>query len=95
MKALPASVEACKKTGIFTSVAPPAPFLKEHTTAKGTWGVLTVKVGRLIFCDDESGKEYDLLEGDKMVIAPEQKHHLKLNVYAEFFVEFYREPKAS
>ena len=93
MKTLPASVEAYKKTGIFTSEAPPKAFLKEHATAKDTWGILMVTVGELVFCDDESGKEYALLEGEQMVIAPEQKHHLKLNGYAEFFVEFYREPK--
>ena len=90
MNTLPSAVTPYKKTGIFTSDNVPTPFLKEHSTAEGTWGVLNVSKGSLTFCDDEAGKECHLTEASQTVIAPKQKHHLKLNGYVEFYVEFYR-----
>ncbi|WP_263322161.1 DUF1971 domain-containing protein [Endozoicomonas sp. Mp262] len=89
MTKLPSSVTPYKKTTIFTSDNIPKAFLKEHSTAPGTWGILHIIEGTLIFCDDETGQEYPLAKDKKMVIAPTKRHHLKLSGYAEIYVEFY------
>lgn len=90
MNTLPEHVSAYKKTKLFTSECCPAAFLKEHSTAEGVWGVLHITKGGLVFCDDETGEDTPLTEGEQTVIATAMRHHLKLEGYAEFFVEFYR-----
>ncbi|MET4692463.1 DUF1971 domain-containing protein [Endozoicomonas lisbonensis] len=89
MRVLPDSVTPYKRTGLFTSDNVPDAFLKQHSTAKDKWGVLTVQKGSLIFCDDETQEKIKVAEPDSIVIKPSARHHLELEGYAEFYVEFY------
>lgn len=89
MNTLPDSVSPYKRTEIFTSESIPAAFLREHSTADSVWGVLNVTKGFLIFCIDDTLEKIHLEPSGHMVIAPGMKHHLEINGYAEFYVEFY------
>lgn len=89
MKTLPDTVSPYKRTALFTSDTIPAGFLREHKTPEGVWGVLNITKGSLIFCINDTSEKIQLEQSGQVVIAPRMKHHLELNGYAEFYVEFY------
>ncbi len=90
MKTLPENVTAYKRTKLFTSENIPGALLREHSTAENVWGVLHVTIGNITFYNDETGEETVLGKDDDFVISPAMRHHLEINSYAEFYVEFYR-----
>mmetsp|Transcript_11654 Transcript_11654/g.17943 ORF Transcript_11654/g.17943 Transcript_11654/m.17943 type:complete len:116 (+) Transcript_11654:1245-1592(+) len=83
----------------FTATTIPKGLLKDHSTKKGTWGIIRVLQGKLEYVIE--GRESDpclLLfalspEVDVGIIEPERKHHVKaLTEDVEFVVEFHRLP---
>ncbi|MGI9282385.1 MAG: DUF1971 domain-containing protein [Endozoicomonas sp.] len=91
MKTLPDHVTAYKKTPVFDQDSMPAGLLKTHRTKEGTWGVLNVLEGSVVFCpEQQSTEKVSLSAGDQWVIQPEQAHHLELNGPVSCYVEFYK-----
>ena len=97
MKSLPSDVvkySQVPKTGSFTSMKIPKGLLKEHTTKSGTWGVIKVSKGKLLYTINEpSAAEYVLDENTMGIIEPQVKHQVAaLTEDLEFVVEFHRMP---
>lgn len=91
--ALPAEVSAYKQTPVFTESSIPAGLLKAHSTKAGTWGLLHVLDGVLIYrLKDERRPESEITvrSGGAAVIEPEVLHEVQPVGPVRFFVEFYR-----
>ena len=85
------------RTGYFTSTKTPKGLLKSHTTKAGTWGVINIHKGRLLYTiegnDDEDELHFELSETRFGIIQPQQLHRVKpLTDDLEFVVEFHRLP---
>lgn len=91
-----------KQGKVFTSTTIPKGLLKEHTTKKGTWGIINVSKGKLLYTitgkrgddDDISGPiSFELSPQFHGVIQPQLLHQVKaLTDDLEFIVEFLRLP---
>jgi tellurite resistance-related uncharacterized protein len=91
MKALPSSVEYYKSTPEFTETSVPAALRKDHTTAVGVWGKITVLEGSLEYCITEPSPEQHLLNSDMPgVVEPQMKHYVNITGPVRFRVDFYR-----
>ena len=79
MKTLPAGLREYKRTPSLNADTLPRGFLRRHATKKGTWGLLEVEAGSVVYViDDEANRgRYTLRQGDRAVIAPRQLHHLE------------------
>jgi len=91
--ALPADLEAYKRTGTFTETSVPAGLLKDHSTKEGTWGLIHVVAGRLRYRVTDARRELldavlspDLPPG---VVEPTILHHVEPLGAVQFYVEFY------
>lgn len=96
MPILPDDIVAYKRTPQFTQDTVPKGLLSEHTTKAGTWGVLNIESGALIYRITEPGHEAaHVLGPDKRgVIVAEQPHHISTMGDVSFHIEFYRQPEA-
>lgn len=97
MKSLPLDVvkySQVPKEGVFTKNSIPKGLLKEHSTKKGTWGVIRVSKGKLRYIINEPTQaEYIIDESNFGVIEPQVKHEVAaLTDDLEFVVEFHRLP---
>eukprot|EP01104_Vermistella_antarctica_P018057 TRINITY_DN6575_c0_g1_i1.p1 TRINITY_DN6575_c0_g1~~TRINITY_DN6575_c0_g1_i1.p1 ORF type:complete len:125 (-),score=23.03 TRINITY_DN6575_c0_g1_i1:78-452(-) len=100
MQALPSTVRAYKRTCTFTPANTPKGLLNKHNTKRGTWGLIHVTKGRLLYtlfarnaagvADQDIGVELD--EATPGVIEPQVFHKVtRLTDNAEFYVEFFAE----
>lgn len=83
------------RTGLFTTEKIPKGLLKEHTTKKGTWGVIRVSTGKLSYqINAPCVREYELSpDVPPGIIEPTVLHQVKaLTSDLEFVVEFHRLP---
>jgi tellurite resistance-related uncharacterized protein len=89
---LPDDVSPYKSTPTFTEETVPAGLLNDHSTKGGTWGLLTVEQGSLLYVITEPGfeEEHTLQTGSSAVITPTHKHHIKPLGSVSFHVVFYR-----
>lgn len=89
---LPDDVSPYKRTPTFTEESVPAGLLNEHNTKAGTWGLLTIEQGSLLYVITEPGfeEEHILEAGDIGVIEPMHKHRVEPLGNASFHVVFYR-----
>ncbi|MGD9615833.1 MAG: DUF1971 domain-containing protein [Alphaproteobacteria bacterium] len=87
---LPDGVVAYRRTPIFDQDTIPAGLRREHRTAPGVWGLITVIEGRLRFRSLRPVGETVLTPGTPMAVAPEQPHEVAPDGPVRFFVEFYR-----
>ena len=97
MKALPSNVikySQVPKEGFFVKGKIPRGLLKEHTTKRGTWGVIRVSEGQLEYqINEPSVEKYVLKEGTPGVIEPQIRHQVApLTDDVKFVVEFHRVP---
>ena len=91
MKELPASLQAYKKTPVFSNKTVPSGLLKTHTTTEGTWGKICVLQGRLLYVIQSDPLEKIDLDANKYgVVQPQVPHHIKPIGEVEFYVEFYK-----
>lgn len=92
MAELPDNVKEYKRTPLFNEETAPKGFLNEHSTKTGTWGVLTVATGELIYhiTDPTEYRKYRLNSEHRGIIVPEQLHHLEITQEVSFYVTFYR-----
>ena len=90
MKELPKAVQELKRTKNFTKETAPEQIQKEHRTASGVWGKITVISGSLTYVipDDST---YLLTPDNFGIIEPEKVHFLELEEPVEFYITFYKE----
>jgi len=73
----------------------PAGLLRDHTLKAGTWGLLQVVAGRVVFIDHEE-RRTELLAGAQRVIRPVAPHRIEPSADATIQIAFYdAEPSAS
>ena len=94
---LPAGLVAYRRTPMFDENTIPAGLRREHRTASGVWGVITVVEGRLRFRSLHPVNETILTPATPIAVAPEQPHEVAPDGPVRFYVEFYRaaDPTAS
>lgn len=85
---LPEGVVPGRKTPTFTETSVPPALLKAHHTT--VWAELVVLEGSVEFTYEEvSGPVITANSGHRVVIAPNQKHHIAPGEAASFYVQFY------
>jgi len=89
--ALPAGCEAYRSTPVFTEATVPPGLLRSHRTAPGTWALIRVLEGRLLYrvLDPPSERVLDL-SGEPGVIEPGVPHEVVPLGPVRFQVEFHR-----
>jgi tellurite resistance-related uncharacterized protein len=87
---LPAGLVAYRRTPVFDQDTIPAGLRREHRTASGVWGLITVLEGRLRFRSLDPVAETVLTPGTPIAVAPHQPHEVAPDGPVRFFIEFYR-----
>ncbi len=91
MKSLPAIVRPYRRTPEFTEETVPPGLRRSHRTRAGTWGLIVVLDGRLLYRILLSPAEELILNPDHPgVVEPEVEHEVELIGRVRFYVEFYR-----
>lgn len=92
MRQLPKSVSPYKRTPTFQENSIPPGLLKAHSTKPGTWGLIVVVEGELLYRILEPElEEIHLSPGRPGVVEPTVRHEVVSMGQVEFFVEFFRE----
>lgn len=93
---LPAQVRPYSRTAEFTETTVPPALLRDHTTKVGTWGMIHVLSGELVYriTDPRRAKSEVLLtpEAAPGVVEPTILHAVEPRGPVRFYVEFHREP---
>jgi tellurite resistance-related uncharacterized protein len=92
---LPDGLVAYRRTPIFDQDTIPAGLRREHRTAAGVWGLITVLEGRLRFRALYPVSETVLTPETPIAVAPQQPHEIAPDGPVRFYVEFYRIPDAA
>ena len=88
---LPAGVRPYRDSPMFTPDNLPAALRAAHTTKAGTWGLLTVHSGVLRYAlDDPPHTEVVLAAGQRVLIAPQVRHHVAFGLPGSFQITFCR-----
>ena len=91
---LPLDARPYRRTDTFTEVTVPAALLKAHTTKQGTWALIHVLEGRLVYKIVEPGRpsSHEVLTPTTPpgVIEPAILHEVAPLGPVRFYVEFYR-----
>ena len=92
---LPAGCEAYRSTSVFTEVTVPSGLLRSHRTAPGTWGLIRVLEGRLLYRVLEPASERVLdPAGAPGLVEPGVPHEVAPLGTVRFQGDFYRMPQA-
>lgn len=95
MDTLPADVRAYARSPEFDNSTLPAALRRQHSTKPGTWALIHVLQGRLIYRIYEPREEVVLEPGRPGVIRPAQLHEVEpASEDLRMFVEFYTSPEA-
>lgn len=99
MTVLPNDLESYRKTEIFTEETVPAGLLRAHNTKPGTWALIHVVEGRLLYrVTDERAEpsERVLTPGEPPgVVEPTVPHEVRPLGPVRFQVEFFRRRDSS
>lgn len=88
---LPAGFEAYARSPEFNSESLPAKLQAGHATKPGTWGLLHVLEGVLLYRLEPPRTDERLVKaGETVVIESEVAHHVQFVEPGRMFVEFYR-----
>ncbi len=89
--ALPPGCEATRSTSVFTEATVPPGLLRSHRTVPGTWGLIRVLEGRLLYrvLDPVSERVLDAT-GTPDLIEPGVPHEVAPLGPVRFQVEFHR-----
>ena len=88
---LPSGFEAYGRSPDFTPDNMPSRLKSAHATKAGTWGLLRVLEGKILFQLEAPFEGEQLAAaGDNIVIESEVPHHVEFVEPGRFFVEFYR-----
>jgi tellurite resistance-related uncharacterized protein len=91
MNSLPSGVEAYGRSPEFDQDSLPAALRLHHSTKAGTWALIHVLEGRLIYRIYEPASETVLEPGTPGVVRPEQLHEVEpASTPMRMYVEFYR-----
>lgn len=94
MKALPDEVQPYKQSREFTQDSVPAALLRAHTTKEGTWGLIQVTQGQLLYrILEPSVQEHTLHPGQPGVVEPTVPHEVQPLGEVRFRVIFHRAPQ--
>ena len=90
---LPPGLERVRSTPVFTENTTPPGLLRRHRTAPGTWGLIRVLEGRLLYrvLDPPSERVLDPSRAPG-VVAPGVPHEVAPLGPVRFLVEFHRAP---
>lgn len=83
--------EAYKSTPVFNEATLPQTLQEAHNTKAGTWGLLELIAGEIIYVIEESGNNRHMKAGDTQIIEPQQLHHVELVGPMQMQVHFFRE----
>lgn len=89
MTKLPDNVVAYSRSPEFNQDTLPAALQKQHTTKQGTWALIHVLEGRLLYRILEPHSEVVLEPDAPGVVKPQQPHEVELIGPVRMFVEFY------
>ena len=88
---LPDGLRAYARSQDFTPDTLPVKLRAAHTTKAGTWGLIHVLEGEIVFrLDPPYRGEQHVSVGDNVVIEPQVPHHVAFIEPGQFFIEFYR-----
>lgn len=94
---LPPGLESYRRTDTFSEQTVPAGLLKAHATKAGTWGLIRVTEGELLYRVEDERRipaerrlRADLPPG---VVEPTILHSVKPDGPVRFHVEFFRNPE--
>ena len=94
MTALPPGLRRYKRTPTFTKDTVPAGLLRDHSTNDGTWGLIRVEEGRLLYVVTDPRRpntERVLTPADRPgVVEPTVLHRVEPQGPVRFHVEFFR-----
>ena len=94
MTALPSGLCNYKRTPTFTEGTVPAGLLRDHSTKEGTWGLIRVEEGKLLYVITDPRRlptERTLTpEGEPGVVEPTVLHRVEPQGPVRFHVEFFR-----
>lgn len=89
--ALPAGLVAYGRSMEFTPETLPERFKAAHSTKAGTWGLLHVLEGKLLYrLEPPQSGERLAVTGERVVIEPGVLHRVAFVEPGRFYVEFYR-----
>ena len=93
MQQLPNSVSTYKRTPDFTQDSIPPGLLRAHSTKPGTWGLIVVEEGELLYRILEPDLEEIHLSPRRIgIVEPTVRHEVVAIGEVKFHVEFLREP---
>lgn len=96
LRDMPAELVAYKLSPVFTHDRLPAAFRGTHSTKAGTWALVRMHSGMLVFTLDLDPPRTVLLRaGEQLVVAPEVPHHVTFVEPGAFQIEFHRRPEAA
>ena len=91
MKTLPDTVAFYKSTAEFTEHTVPAALQRNHSTAAGVWGRITVLEGAMLYHISEPEKEtIRLTPGQPGIVEPRVLHEVEIIGPVRFRVDFHR-----
>ncbi|MEP5758129.1 MAG: DUF1971 domain-containing protein [Litoreibacter sp.] len=86
---LPKDVAAYRETPVFTELSVPKGLLKDHRTAEGVWGLLTVISGTLDYIIKDRPTE-TVSASKPAVIYPGELHRVVCDAPVRFKIVFHR-----
>lgn len=89
MPELPINAVHYKRTPAFHTDSIPERLLADHTTKAGTWALIHVLKGRLLYLIPSKQFETVLIPGYPGVIEPETLHRVRPLSDVEFYIEFF------
>lgn len=93
---IPAGFEAYGRSPDFTDETLPARLQAAHSTKAGTWGLLHVVEGEVLFqLEPPYQGERRARAGETIVIEAEVPHHVAFTEAGRIYIEFYRKAEGS
>lgn len=89
MEKLPDGLVAYRRTPEFNQDTVPAGLRKGHSTKPGTWALIHVLEGELLYRVLDPASETVLLPGKPGLVRPEQLHEVEPLGAVRFYVEFH------
>jgi tellurite resistance-related uncharacterized protein len=88
---MPDGLAAYHRTAEFDETSIPAALREAHSTKRGVWGLIHVRLGRLeYFVHSPHEKRETLTSTSPGIVVPEVLHHVRPAGPVKFFVEFWR-----
>jgi tellurite resistance-related uncharacterized protein len=85
----PEGLRAYKRTPEFTETTIPKGLLKEHSTKTGTWALIRVLEGTLVYTIETPAHRQVLGANDVAAVVPNMPHSVAAQGPVRFYVEFF------